>query len=214
MSDPYRILGVSPNASDDEVKTAYHSLAKKYHPDKYAGSPLADLAGEKMKEINEAYDQIMKERKDHANSSGQAGYGGYGEYSGYGEYGRSEYQDVRSLIMSGRIADAEQILDGVPSERRDAEWFFLKGTALYRRGWLDEAYNDYVRACQMNPQNPEYQAALNQVAAQRSGMYGGYNSNVPQANSCSGCDICTSLCVADTCCSCFGPGLGGRGGCW
>ena len=60
MSDPYKVLGVSPNATDEEVKTAYRELAKKYHPDNYADSPLADLAGEKMKEINEAYDQIMK----------------------------------------------------------------------------------------------------------------------------------------------------------
>ena len=63
MTDPYKVLGVSPNASDEEVKAAYRKLAKKYHPDNYANSPLADLADEKMKEVNEAYDTIMNERK-------------------------------------------------------------------------------------------------------------------------------------------------------
>lgn len=67
MSDPYKVLGVSPNATDDEIKTAYRELAKKYHPDNYAESPLADLASEKMKEINEAYDTIMNDRKARAN---------------------------------------------------------------------------------------------------------------------------------------------------
>ncbi len=198
MSDPYKILGVSPNASDDDVKTAYRELAKKYHPDRYANSPLADVAGEKMKEVNEAYDQIIKDRKTRKSDSSQNyGFG----YDGNG----SEYIDVRNLILANRIADAEQILDGVPPERRSAEWFFLKGTVLYKRGWLDEAYNDFANACRMDPGNGEYRAAFNRVTNQRGGMYGGYNPAAgPMTGNCSGCDVCTSLCVADFCCNCFG----------
>ena len=203
MSDPYKILGVSPNATDDEVKSAYRELAKKYHPDRYAGSPIADLASEKMKEINEAYDQVVKERKARKNGSSQNSY-----YSAGGGSGNSDFADVRSLIMRGRIADAEQILNGVPPGNRGAEWYFLKGTVLYRRGWLDEAFNDFSRACQMDPANPEYRAALNRMNSQRSGMYGGYNPNMAPASGCSGCDVCTSLCVADACCNCFGGGAG------
>ena len=56
MRDPYEILGVSRDASDEEIKNAYRQLARKYHPDNYADNPLSDLASEKMKEINEAYD--------------------------------------------------------------------------------------------------------------------------------------------------------------
>lgn len=197
MSDPYKILGVSPTASDDEVKSAYRTLAKKYHPDNYADSPLADLASEKMKEINEAYDQIVNERKNRGN-------GGYAQ-SGYS--GSNEYLDVRNLIVANRLADAEQILDGVPPENRSAEWHFLKGTVLYKRGWLNEAYDELARACQMDPANGEYRAAIGQLNSQRGGMYGGYNPNVPMNSSCTGCDICTSLCVADTCCNCMG-GMG------
>ena len=75
MSDPYKALGVSPSATDEEVKEAYRSLAKKYHPDQYADSPLKELADEKMKEINEAYDAITAQRKA---GSGQGRAGGYG----------------------------------------------------------------------------------------------------------------------------------------
>ena len=60
MNDPYQILNIPPTATDEEVKRAYRDLARKYHPDNYHDNPLADLAQEKMKEINEAYDQIQK----------------------------------------------------------------------------------------------------------------------------------------------------------
>lgn len=212
MSDPYKILGVSPNATDEEIKMAYRELAKKYHPDNYSGSPIADLAGEKMKEINEAYDTIIAERK-RQKSEGRTSYSGYNGYSGntgsgfpYG-YGASGFNDVRNLIMAGRIADAEQILNGVPVEGRNAEWYFLKGTVLYKRGWLEEAYNNFSRACQMDPSNAEYRAAMNQVVNQRNGVYGGYNPNMTNTGGCSTCDVCSSLLCADCCCECMGGDL-------
>lgn len=206
MSDPYKVLGVSPTATDDEIKAAYRELAKKYHPDNYSGSPIADLAGEKMKEINEAYDTVVAQRKQQKNG-GYAGYTapntGYAGQS-YGNSYSSGFNDVRNLIMLGRIADAEQILNGVPSESRNAEWYFLKGTVLYKRGWLEEAYNNFARACQMDPYNGEYRAAMNQVTNQRNGVYGGYNPNVPRTGS---CDVCSSLICADCCCECMGGDL-------
>ena len=73
MSDPYSVLGISPEASDEEVKRAYRDLARKYHPDNYQNNPLADLAEEKMKEINEAYAAITRSR-----SGGGTGPGNYG----------------------------------------------------------------------------------------------------------------------------------------
>ena len=118
MSDPYKVLGVSPSSTEDEIKTAYRALAKKYHPDNYADSPLSDLASEKMKEINEAYDEIMRQRKARqaSGSSGPSTWIWLGTrqrvpycYGG----SSSNYIDVRNMIRSGRIADAEQILNGV-----------------------------------------------------------------------------------------------------
>lgn len=195
MSDPYEVLGVSRTATDEEVKTAYRNLAKKYHPDRYVNSPLADVAAEKMKEVNEAYDAVVNERKNR--QTGSYGYGGYS--------GTSEYSDVRSMISANRVADAEQILDGVPPERRSAEWHYLKGTVLYRRGWLEEALQHFSRACQIDPSNAEYRAALNRISQQRGGMYGGY-SPYGESGDCAGCDVCTALCAADACCSCMGGG--------
>lgn len=200
MSDPYKVLGVSPYDTDEKIKLAYKELAKKYHPDNYDSSPLSDLAEEKMKEINEAYDQIMDERRKKR----------AGDYSSYynssSNYKSSNYNDVRNLIMSGRIIDAEQILDGVNEAQRDAEWYFLKGTVLYKKGWLEEAYNNFNRACNMDPGNQEYKAAVNQINNQRNGVYGGYNPSTANSG-CSGCDICTSLMCADCCCECMGGDL-------
>lgn len=203
MTDPYKALGVSPTATDEEIKEAYRALAKKYHPDQYADSPLKELADEKMKEINEAYDTITAQRK----AGGGRGYSsGYSAYNSVNGRPGSSFQDVRSLIMAGRIADAEQLLNGVPAERRSAEWYFLKGSVLYRRGWLEEAKDHFSRACQMDPGNGEYSAALNQAMNQGSGMYGGYSPNMA-AGGCNSCDLCSSLICADCCCECMGGDL-------
>lgn len=215
MTDPYQVLGVSPSATDEQIKNAYRELARKYHPDNYANNPLADLAQEKMKEINEAYDQIQRQRKQQQSSrSGQSySQGGYsqGGYSrGYAGQGGSQFADIRQLLNANRVSDAEELLEGIPQSRRDAEWYFLRGRVFYVRGWLDQAYNYYVRANQMSPGNAEYQTALNQLMWQRNtgrpaGGYGDYR-NV-QTGGVSGCDMCMGLICADTCCECMGGDL-------
>ena len=213
MTDPYQVLGVSPSATDEQIKNAYRELARKYHPDNYVNNPLADLAQEKMKEINEAYDQIQRQRKQQQQSySGQAsanrGYSnaGYSRQS-YSGQGRSQFADIRQLLNSNRLSEAEELLEGIPQQRRDAEWYYLRGRVLYVHGWLDQAYSYYTRAVQMNPGNAEYQTALNQLMWQRntgrpSGGYGDYR-NV-QSGGMSGCDMCSGLICADCCCECMG----------
>ena len=90
MTDPYKVLNVPSTATDEEIKKAYRDLARKYHPDNYHDNPLADLAQEKMKEINEAYDTIQRQRNGRSHGSAAAGQGyqtGYGGYqSAYGGY--------------------------------------------------------------------------------------------------------------------------------
>ncbi|MEG0753744.1 MAG: DnaJ domain-containing protein, partial [Angelakisella sp.] len=110
MTDPYKVLGIHSGATDEQVKDAYRQLARKYHPDNYVNNPLADLATEKMKEINEAYDEVQRQRK--SGQSGGSGYsGGYGSsYSGYS--GSSQFSDIRTMINNGRPAEAEELLDG------------------------------------------------------------------------------------------------------
>lgn len=209
MADPYQVLGISPSSTDDEVKTAYRNLAKKYHPDNYADSPLADLASEKMKEVNEAYDNIMSQRKNHTRGNPFAGNPYQGGYAGPQQNSASGFADVRSFILNGRIADAEQILDGVPSENRNAEWYFLKGTILYKQGRLEQAASYLSRACQMEPNNMEYRAAFSQIGNQRNGYYGGYDPMMRNNNDGLNqtCNCCGNLICADACCECFGGNL-------
>ena len=159
MNDPYQILGVSENASDEEIKKAYRDLARKYHPDNYHDNPLADLAQEKMKEINAAYEEINRRRSGGSHASGGS-YGGYQQQ--YGQYqGRSSssvLQQVRIAIQSGDLSRAEALLANYSDH--NAEWNFLRGAVCYRRGWMDEAKRYYQTACQMEPGNPEYRQAL------------------------------------------------------
>ena len=109
MTDPYQVLGVSPSATDEQIKTAYRELARKYHPDNYANNPLADLAQEKMKEINEAYDQIQRQRKQQQSYSTGNGYSrqSYGgqSYSNQGstqftEFAREHLLQIKKITVT------------------------------------------------------------------------------------------------------------------
>ncbi len=196
MKNPYEILGIDKNATDEQVKEAYRALAKKYHPDQYANNELADLAAEKMKEINEAYDAIVNSRRGRKHQD---------TYTG----GSGEFADIRSMVAAGRLDDAQELLDGVPVEKRSAEWYFLNGTVSYRRGWYDAAYTSFSTACRMDSTNPEYRAAFARMQRQRGGFGGYRGASNPNYNGggCSGCDICSSLICADCCCECMGGDL-------
>lgn len=200
MTNPYDVLGVSENASDDEIKQAYRNLAKKYHPDNYYDSPLSDVAENKMKEINEAYDTICEMRKNGQSSAGNPSYA----YSGTSH---SSYPEVRRYIKEGRLEDAEQMLNGVASTSRGAEWYFLMGMIFSKKGWGDQAYQYFSRAVSMDPSNMEYRAAFNNMNNRRTYTNPGYNN---QTMGCSPCDICTGMLCADMMCSCC---TGGRGCC-
>ena len=209
--NPYKVLGVSENATDEEVKKAYRDLVRKYHPDKYVDNPLADVAAEKMKDINAAYDQIQKDRKEGRTSYGNSGNYSYGNYgtgnAGYNNYGtgysaNSHFPDVRRLIQQNRIAEADEILDGVPEYNRNAEWYFLKGSIYYRRGWLSEAARCFQRAYQMEPGKQEYAAAYQRISYQQQyGSSPGRNTGTQiYGCPCDCCDCCTALMCLDCLC--------------
>ncbi|MBR3972224.1 MAG: DnaJ domain-containing protein [Ruminococcus sp.] len=204
--NPYTILGVKEDATDEQIKVAYRELAKKYHPDNYQNSPLKDLANEKMQEINEAYDEIQRLRKE-GRTYNAYNTAGSNSYNSNGGNTYTNYPDVRNYIRTGRLDDAQVILNGVPATKRDGEWYFLQGMIHYRRGWTDQAYSYFKTACDMCPDNVEFRQVLMQMNNQRNYTTPEYTRTVNQNMGCSSCDMCTALCCADTCCECMGGDL-------
>lgn len=197
MKDPYEVLGVSRGASDEEIKKAYRELVRKYHPDNYTNNPLADLAQEKMKEINEAYDAITKNGGSQSYQDYQSSYSSGSTYTG----STAQFAAIRSAINAGNLAFAEQQLMAVAN--RTAEWYFLMGSVYYRKGWMDEARKNYQTACSMEPGNLEFRQALNHLQS------GGQAYRAPAYNTggMDTCDCCSSLICADCCCEMMGGDL-------
>lgn len=190
MRDPYQVLGVSPDATEDELKKAYRDLAKKYHPDHYANTDFADIASEKMKEINEAYDEVLRRRAS-GNSQGTT--------AGSGE---PRFQRVRELIAAGRYGEADVILD--MEQVRPAEWYYLKGLCAMGRQAYNDASGFFGRAYRMEPTNAEYAAMFQKF---RGAQYNYGNFNRGNQGECSMCDICNALICADCLCECCGGDL-------
>ncbi len=208
MNDPYVTLGVARTASDDEVKKAYRELARKYHPDNYADNPLADLAQEKMKEINEAYDAIEKER---AGGSGYSSYGSaYQTQSNPYTQNQSHnatgvYKEARDAINAGDLNRAELLLGSI--SERGAEWQYLMGQLCFRRGWMNEASRYFRAAAVMDPSNPDYRQA---VAYMDNAGRTAYTTARPAPSTVDSdmcCNAFTNLMIADCCCECMGGDL-------
>lgn len=208
MSDPYKVLGVSPDATDEEIKKAYRALVKQYHPDNFTDNPLADLAAEKMKNINEAYSEVQKMRSSGSSGSYGNTSGSYHSSSGsYSSYTNSSsanptYARIRSLINAGRVQEAETLLDRIAVGDRDAEWHFLRGIVLYQKGWMQDARTEIGLACDADPYNQEYRTFQQRMnsGATRS-PYGSASRSFGEGDLC-GNDLC-DLCEAAMCLNCL-----------
>ena len=205
MKDPYTILGVTPDASDEEIKAVYRDLARKYHPDNYPDeSPLKDLAKERMQEINAAYAEIEKERArgKGSSSSGGSGNQGYSDPTGI-------YAEIRRKISARRFGDAERDLFTIFENERTAEWHYLNSVLLMRRGNVNDAMRELEMACSMEPGNIEYQKAKQMFNGQANG-YGSayYNRGYGRRSSTDeACDCCANLICMDCLCECMGGDL-------
>ena len=198
MDDPYKVLRVSPDASDEEIKRAYRNLAKKYHPDLNPGD---QEAARKMQRINAAYEQI-KNPEAFRQSQQQRGHGDYGYY-GYGDpfggyqqqsYGgqtEDQYQQAAyNYIRFGRYREALNTLGS--SQKRDARWYYLSALANDGLGNQVTALEHIRRAVSMEPDNPEYLRVLDQMEnggaayRQTAGGFRGFTM---------GADPCMNLCL-------------------
>ncbi|SHJ94073.1 J domain-containing protein [Tepidibacter formicigenes] len=186
MRNPYEILGVRKGATKEEVKKAYKELAKKYHPDRYLDNPLSHLAEEKFKEINEAYETIMKEV----------------ENTNYNNYNQNDFYKVREYISRGDFRTARNILSNIND--RNSEWYYLMGITSIRLGFYDQGYDFIKRAYFMEPNNMEYRNTYeNIINRQRA-----YSSKTYEYNRGGDmCDVCVKLYCADCCCECLGGDL-------
>lgn len=207
MRDPYEVLEIGKNATAEEIKAAYKKLAKKYHPDKYANNPLADLAEEKMKEINEAYSYLLKNKRgyseaQHQRQNSQQGSSSYGQQK---SYSGAQYVHVRSYIGVRRYNEAYALLNAMRD--RDAEWYYLSGVVMMNLGWHNKAYQNLMQAVGMDPGNMEYRNALNNMNNRNMNyrQYGGGYSSPGGCSNC--CDVCSCLVCSDCMCECCGGDL-------
>ncbi len=202
--DPYKELGVSPSATDDEIKTAYRNLVKKYHPDRYANAPkdVQDKVNEKVKRINTAYDDIKKMRSGGGTGGGYDGYGGHSSYgSSYGSgasqgggYATSEqFQDIREMIQRGLIMQAAEALNRI--QNHTAEWHYLYGVVCMRQGMYSRAQQCFQTAANMEPNNAEYRRA----AEQMDGVYQQTHTRTMGGNTDFLCNLCQCLACASMC---------------
>lgn len=200
MTNPYETLGVREGATEEEIKASYKELVKKYHPDKYENNPLQDLADEKMREINEAYDYLVKNNQGGNNQD----FYNNDQYNGNNNgYSNPVFQRIRNLINLNNLLAAEQELNSIHD--KSAEWYFLRGVIFMRKGWYNEGYNDLKTAIAMEPSNNEYRSALNNATNSNNTYMNNAFSRGTRTNS-DFCDTLSCLCCADQACDCMGLG--------
>ena len=207
MFDPYSVLGVSRDASDDEIKKPYRKLSRKYHPDANINNPNKAQAEEKFKEVQQAYEQIMKERE--YGSSGN--YNSYGGFGGFGTQGQNTYQDEEAVrrqaaanyINSRHYKEAMNVLSSL--QQRNGQWYYLSAMANMGLGNNVNALNDARSAVNMEPDNMQYRMLLQRMEGgggwyqQRQDPFGG----MPTA----GGDMCDACCRTMACFMCWPGGF-------
>lgn len=168
MMNPYQVLGVSPSASDEEIKKAYRTLSRKYHPDANVNNPNKAAAEEKFKEVQQAYDQIMKEKQQGGGGfNGNYSYQNYGGGSSYGnsssyrsDAGSPQMQAAANYIANRCYAEALNVLNGIPFGERQARWYYFSAVANQGAGNNIIAKEHAKRAVEMEPSNMEYRQFL------------------------------------------------------
>ena len=211
MLDPYSVLGIPRSASDDEVKKAYRKLSRKYHPDANINNPNKEQAEEKFKEVQQAYEQIMKEREHGAGGgNGYGGFDGYGGFGGFGQSQQSTYQDEESMrrraaanyIQSGHFQEAMNVLSSLG--QKNGEWYYLSAMANMGLGNNVKALEEIREAVRLEPGNVQYRMLLQRMES-GGGWYQEMQSpfgGMPTGGS----NMCMNLCCANLALSMCCPG--------
>ena len=208
MFDPYSVLGVSRDASDEEIKKAYRKLSRKYHPDANINNPNKAQAEEKFKEVQQAYEQIMKE-KEYGTSGNYNSYDGFG---GFGGQSRRTYQDEEAIrrqaaanyIQSRHFQEAMNVLSSL--SQRNGQWYYLSAMANMGLGNNVNAMNDARTAVNMEPDNMQYRMLLQRLEG--GGSWYQEQQNPFGGMPVDGSDYCMKLCLANMFCGMCCPGSG------
>lgn len=204
MADPYQVLGVSPSASDEEIKKAYRSLSRKYHPDANVNNPNRAQAEEKFKEVQQAYDQIMKEKQQGSSYGGERSTGGYGYYGGgrtyQSEADSPQMRAAASYISNRRYAEAINVLNGIPLDERKARWYYYSALANQGAGNNIQAMEHAKRAVEMEPSNMEYRQFLQHLEYGGT-WYSNMGSNYDRPYASTG-NWCLSMLFLNMLCNC------------
>lgn len=189
MTDPYQVLGVPRNASEDEIKKAYRKLSRMYHPDANINNPNKDQTEEKFKQVQEAYNQIIKEREGGSQGYGGEAYNGnpFGDFGGfgrsYGSQGRGTQseEEVRlnaamNYANAGHYQEAMNVLNGI--QNRTALWYYVSAYVNSQTGNNVRAMEDAKTAVEMEPDNMQFRFLYNRLQntggqyARRGTVYG------------------------------------------
>ena len=200
--DPYQVLGVTRGASDEEIKKAYRNLSRKYHPDANMNNPNKAAAEEKFKQVQQAYDQIMKEKE--MGSFGDFGFGGYQsrQSSGSSEY-ENHMRAAANYIQSRHFREALNVLNSMAG--RNAMWYYYSAIANNGVGNNVMALDHAKQAAAMEPNNFQYRQLVQQLEG--GGMWYRDMQGPFYEYSSGGSDFCMKLCIANMICNCC---CGGR----
>lgn len=195
--DPYEVLGISRGASDEEIKKAYRNLSRKYHPDANVNNPNKAEAEERFKQVQQAYDQVMKEREQ-----GSYGSYGFGGFQGRQTGGSSEYENymraAANYIQTRHFKEALNVLESISG--RDALWYYYSAIANSGAGNNVAALQQARQAVAMEPSNFQYRQLLQQLEG--SGTWYRDMQNPYRTYSVGSSDFCVKLCVANLICNC------------
>lgn len=242
MNNPYQVLGVARDASEEEIKKAYRALSRKYHPDANVNNPNKAQAEEKFKQIQEAYQQIMKERTEgygagngYGTGYGTGGYGGagsqgggfgdfggfgsFGGFGGFGSYGSGSgtgYEEDSHLRAAGNYVRNGYYREARTvldgMEEKTARWYYYSALAHAGLGNTVAAMEHAKRASAMEPGNSDYSSLVYRF--ENGGMQYQQRQYAYGSPYAGGGNLCLKLCIANLICNicCGGGGLCCGGG--